>query len=356
MTQQRITPGLKHALIPALYTALLAAVLVSCVLFLTGSPFRNTTGYTILAFVLILVVAYLLNRYQLNKQKTRTLRALYQSISVIIASVKGSESVPRKVVDKALYEEIIRLVRELENIDKAEIVHLKELEAYRKDFLGNVSHELKTPIFTIQGYVHTLLEGGIDDRDIDILYLQKASKSIDRLISIVDDLESISRLEAGELILDQRTFDIGELITEVIDSLEMRAEEFQMTLYFNAENTKQVYVYADKDRIRQVLVNLLVNSIKYGRKGGQTIVSVDEHNRYCTIDVRDNGIGIEKQHLGRLFERFYRVDKSRSREMGGTGLGLAIVKHIIEAHRQKISVDSALGEGTTFTFTLQKSR
>jgi two-component system phosphate regulon sensor histidine kinase PhoR len=351
-----MNPSLRHAVFPALYTALLASLLGAVALFVPGSSGNNTITFAATVFVIVFTAAFIFIRYQLIKQHTRTLQALYDSVFDIVARVKGAGAVPRKVNDRRLHEEIIRLVNELENIDKAEIVHLKELEAYRKDFLGNVSHELKTPIFTIQGYVHTLLEGGLDDRDVNLLYLQKASKSIDRLISIVDDLESISRLEAGELILDQRTFDIRELITEVIESLELRAKEFEITLATDPESAVPVYVYADKDRIRQVLINLLVNSIKYGRKGGKTTVSVDDQERYCTVDVKDNGLGIEKQHLGRLFERFYRVDKSRSREMGGTGLGLAIVKHIIEAHRQKISVDSTFGEGTTFTFTLQKSR
>jgi two-component system phosphate regulon sensor histidine kinase PhoR len=199
------------------------------------------------------------------------------------------------------------------------------------------------------------LEGGIEDNDINILYLQKAAKSIDRLISIVDDLESISRLEAGELILENRTFDINELITDVIESLELKAKDSAIAITLDVPPGIQQYVYADKDRIRQVMVNLLVNSIKYGKKGGFTHVKVEDHDDFVTIEVSDDGIGIEKQHVGRLFERFYRVDKSRSREQGGTGLGLAIVKHIIEAHGQKITVDSTPVLGTTFTFTLKKS-
>ncbi len=252
--------------------------------------------------------------------------------------------------------EINKILIEWEQGNKDEIVHLKELESFRKEFLGNVSHELKTPIFTIQGYIHTLIDGGIEDQEINMLYLQKAGKSIDRLISIVDDLESISKLEAGELILENRTFDIHELVLDVMESLELKAKENNITLSLKEEETGKVYVYADKDRIRQVLVNLLVNSIKYGKRGGATEVDIDQHDDDVVIEVKDNGIGIEKHHLSRLFERFYRVDKSRSREQGGTGLGLAIVKHIMEAHAQKINVESTPGIGTTFTFTLKKSR
>lgn len=283
------------------------------------------------------------------------LRDLYHAIHKFSERAAVINSIPKKIADKNLQREIFRLIRELETSDKAEIVHLKELEVFRKEFLGNVSHELNTPIFTIQGYVHTLLEGGIEDEDINILYLQKAAKSIDRLISIVDDLESISRLEAGELILENRTFDIQDLIFDVIESLEMKAKESEIKLISTKPAGQPLYVYADKDRIRQVLVNLIVNSIKYGKSGGTTVITVMNETDIITVAVEDNGIGIEKLHIGRLFERFYRVDKSRSRDQGGTGLGLAIVKHIIEAHSQKISVESTPGVSTSFTFTLKKS-
>jgi two-component system phosphate regulon sensor histidine kinase PhoR len=239
---------------------------------------------------------------------------------------------------------------------KQEIDNLKQVEIYRREFLSNVSHELKTPIFSAQGYIHTLIDGGIDDTDVNVMYLNKAAKSIDRLVSMVDDLESISKLEAGELIVEIRTFDLTDLIHDVIDSLEIQSREKKIHLTIIEESNRPVYVNGDRDLVRQVIVNLLVNSIKYGVQGGETTISYADGGDKIIVDLADNGIGIEKGHLPRLFERFYRVDKSRSREQGGTGLGLAIVKHIIEAHHQYISVQSEIGKGTTFSFSLQLSK
>lgn len=255
------------------------------------------------------------------------------------------------------------ITNEIQNIlvdwskeSKQEIDNLKQVEIYRREFLSNVSHELKTPIFSAQGYIHTLIDGGIEDADINILYLNKAAKSIDRLVTMVDDLESISKLEAGELIVEIRTFDITDLINDVIDSLEMQSKEKKINLHIADGDNRPVYVNGDRDLVRQVVVNLLVNSIKYGVPGGETIISYADGDDKLIIDITDNGIGIEKGHLPRLFERFYRVDKSRSRDQGGTGLGLAIVKHIVEAHNQYISVNSEVGKGTTFSFSLQLSK
>jgi two-component system phosphate regulon sensor histidine kinase PhoR len=237
---------------------------------------------------------------------------------------------------------------------KNEIERLKKLEVYRKEFLGNVSHELKTPIFNIQGYVLTLLDGGLEDPSINRNYLVRAEKSVDRMITIIDDLEAISQLETGELQLDPERFDLTALVKDVVDAQEMKASERGIALVMPDEN-RPVYVFGDRFRIRQVLVNLIVNSVKYGKPNGETRIRFYNAGDTISIEVSDNGIGIAKQHLPRLFERFYRVDKSRSREQGGTGLGLAIVKHIIEAHNQTISVMSTEGVGTVFSFTLKKA-
>jgi two-component system phosphate regulon sensor histidine kinase PhoR len=263
---------------------------------------------------------------------------------------------PTKDANRDLTSEINRILIDWSNESREEIDQLKQTENYRREFLTNVSHELKTPIFGIQGYVHTLIDGGIDDADVNIAYLNKASKSIDRLISIVDDLESISKLEAGELIIEPRTFDIADLAIDVVESLEMQAKEKKMNLNVIHNPDRPFYVYADRDMIRQVLVNLIFNSIKYGKREGTTEIRFSDTNDKVFTEVSDNGIGIEKEHLSRLFERFYRVDKSRSRDGGGTGLGLAIVKHIIEAHSEQISVRSEVGKGTAFTFSLIKSK
>jgi len=338
-----------------IYTSLLIS-LVSAVVVLV---ILNRNGvewfwaYTLLTFALIFLASYRIINYALANYFYHSIRIIYRNILQLKTNPSGT--IPRKIPDDRIISEINRIIIDWEKGNKEEIDHLKEMENFRKDFLGNVSHELKTPIFTIQGYIHTLIDGGIEDQEINMLYLQKAARSIDRLISIVDDLESISKLEAGEMILENRTFDLNELIADVMESLELRAKEQNINIFFEPGKAAHNFVYADKERIRQVLVNLLVNSIKYGKLNGVTRVNIEDLGDYVTVDVSDNGIGIEKHHLARLFERFYRVDKSRSREQGGTGLGLAIVKHILEAHHQKISVDSTPGEGTTFTFTLKKS-
>ncbi|MDC0584127.1 ATP-binding protein [Bacteroidales bacterium] len=237
-----------------------------------------------------------------------------------------------------------------------EIQHLKKLEQYRKEFLGNVSHELKTPIFNIQGYVLTLLDGGLEDENINRKYLERTEKSINRMISIVQDLESISRLEAGELILNTKKFDIKSVFDEIFELHEMAISERNIKLKFEENYDKLLLVKADRDRISEVANNLIGNSIKYGKKGGKTTVSFMEMGENLLVDVTDTGIGIAEEDLSRIFERFYRTDKSRSREMGGTGLGLSIVKHIIEAHNQTINVRSTKGKGTSFAFTLKRAK
>jgi two-component system, OmpR family, phosphate regulon sensor histidine kinase PhoR len=237
-----------------------------------------------------------------------------------------------------------------------EMEQMKRLETYRKEFLGNVSHELKTPVFNIQGYVLTLLDGGMTDPTINKDYLVRTEKSVDRMISIIDDLEAISQLETGELELEPDQFDITALTNEVFEEQELKATGKGIILSFEDTEQKPVFVWADKFRIKQVMTNLIVNSINYGKEYGETTVSFYESGNKITLEVADNGIGIAQEQLPRLFERFYRVDKSRSREGGGTGLGLSIVKHIIEAHNQTIQVESRPGEGTIFSFNLLKSR
>jgi len=247
-------------------------------------------------------------------------------------------------------EEIIHLSNERQK----ELEHLKKLENYRKEFLGNVSHELKTPIFNIQGYVSTLIDGGINDPKINMDYLKRADKSVDRMIHIIDDLETISQLESGGLSLDLENFNIVEQVKDVASQLELQAAKKNISMKIVAQK-ESIKTSSDRFRMRQVLSNLLSNSIKYGKENGETVVTIDYDKENITVTVSDNGIGIDSKHLPRLFERFYRVDKGRSREQGGTGLGLAIVKHIIEAHGQTIMVSSEFGKGTTFIFTLARA-
>ena len=236
-----------------------------------------------------------------------------------------------------------------------EIESLKSMENYRREFLGNISHELKTPIFNIQGYVHTLIEGGIYDSNINLNYLQRAAKNADRLKIIVDDLTEISKLESGQLELDFEDFDIRALVSEVYRDQEFITKEQSVSLVFNETTDKSFSVYADKENIRQVLMNLITNAVKYNRDNGRVKASFYAMGQNVLIEIADNGPGIEEQHLPHLFERFYRADAHRSREVGGSGLGLSIVKHIIEAHKQTINVRSTIDVGTTFGFTLLKS-
>ncbi|MEO8150158.1 MAG: ATP-binding protein [Bacteroidia bacterium] len=303
----------------------------------------------IIAIASIFLAAYLVLRKQYEKKLRVILKNVNQLRKTHFLKADEDDLAPDVV------GEINQSLREWEEEHTKEYEKLKNMDSYRKEFLGNVSHELKTPLFAVEGYIHTLLDGGIDDDEVNIVYLQKASKSLDRLTSIVNDLESISRMEAGEMIIDWRTFNLNDLIRDVIEAHELRALEKRIVLTTSIPEDKQIYVYADKERIRQVLDNLMVNSIKYGRENGNTDISVSETDADYIVHIKDDGIGIDEKHLPRLFERFYRVDKHRSRSEGGTGLGLAIVKHIIESHQQRITVQSKYSEGSVFSFSVKKS-
>jgi two-component system, OmpR family, phosphate regulon sensor histidine kinase PhoR len=276
-------------------------------------------------------------------------------LSEKIKKAFSSNEIPQKYSQLDEEDALDRLAERvdslIENREK-EVVHFENLDSYRKEYLGNVSHELKTPVFNIQGYVDTLLNGGLDDPKINAEYLRRAERSIDRLISIIDDLETITQLESGGLVLDIDGFDIAALCKDVYASLELNAEKRDIRLELARKYDKPVMVLADKFRIRQVLVNLVTNSIKYGVDHGATVIDISYLHDDVVISVADNGGGIDEKHLPRVFERFYRVDKGRSREQGGTGLGLAIVKHIIEAHGKSIRVESREGKGTKFVFSL----
>lgn len=241
------------------------------------------------------------------------------------------------------------------NQKNAEMDMMKEMEDYRKEYIGNVSHELKTPLFSIQGYIETLRDGGVEDLNVRDKYLERIDKSVERLLNIVKDLDMINRFEAGQIELKYSTFDINHLIQEVFDLLEMEAERLSMTMQLQTTQS-QLFVFADKQRISQVLINLISNAVKYAnREEAQIIVSTREGMKNIHISVEDNGMGIKPENLPRIFERFYRVESSRNRKEGGSGLGLAIVKHILEAHKQMIYVESVYLSGTKFKFKLGKS-
>jgi two-component system phosphate regulon sensor histidine kinase PhoR len=255
---------------------------------------------------------------------------------------------------KSLTEDIDKYAKD----KKLEIEALKIREEYRKEFIGNISHELKTPLFTVQGYISTLLQGGAsEDKDLRKKYLERADKGVERLIYIIKDLDMITKLEAGDLSLNIEPFDIVRTVQNVFELLEMKAAKKKITLTFDMDYPKPIFVNGDEERLQQVLSNLIVNSIKYGHAKGTTEVSIENLiKNKVIVRVTDNGEGIAKEHIPRLFERFYRVDKSGSRKEGGSGLGLAIVKHIIEAHNEKIYVESELGIGSEFSFTLEKAK
>ncbi|MDT0554170.1 sensor histidine kinase [Urechidicola vernalis] len=252
-------------------------------------------------------------------------------------------------------ENLSEEVRKFAEQKQIEITSLTEQESYRREFLGNVAHELKTPLFTVQGYLLTLLDGAMDDSEISEKYLNRATKGVERLVAIVQDLDLISKLESNEMTLEIEPFNIVELIEGIIELLEIRSKPRGITIVFDKNYDVPVLVYGDKKRMEQVLTNLIVNSLKYGKLNGTTTLSIEPNgHKKVLVKVTDNGEGIQKEHLSRLFERFYRVDQSRSREQGGSGLGLAIVKHIIEAHDETILVKSEFGKGSEFSFTMKK--
>ncbi len=239
----------------------------------------------------------------------------------------------------------------------SEISRLQDQEKFRREFLSNISHEFKTPLFAVQGYIETLLEGIIEeDPDTALHFLNKASKNIDRLTYLINDLDEITKLETGIISLNIERFDIVQLINETKEQLEDKAKNHDIQLLFNIKSNNPIYVKADRKKIQQVLVNLIDNSIKYGKPQGKTTISVFHLIDQILIEVTDNGIGIEEKSVARVFERFFRTDKSRSRDIGGSGLGLSIVKHIVEVHEQTVNARSTEGVGTTFGFTLSKAK
>jgi len=337
----------------AIFVSLIISVTSSFIVFLVSQfesngylfPFAGT-------FVIMSILSFIIVNYTLNTFIFEKINPIYKTIENISLT---KEELRKKLEGKDVIQEVNSMVINWARNKTKEIKKLRRLERYRKEFLGNVSHELKTPIFNIQGYVLTLLDGALDDQEINREYLERTEKSINRMISIIEDLESISRLETGELILEHENFEIVQLVKDIYDLQEITSSKYDIELSFDRKYDKAILVKADKDRITEVLNNLIVNSIFYGNKGGKTTLSFDEMGDTILVNVTDNGIGIEEDEIPRLFERFYRTDKSRSRDRGGTGLGLSIVKHIIEAHNQTITVRSTPGVGSSFSFTLAKA-
>lgn len=340
----------------ALFTSLIISL--SSVIFLAVSIYINkiktTPFFYLLWMVFVFGVAFIVIAYYIERYIYRKIKLIYKTIRE--EKLSPQEKNTNLNLNLNIIENVEREVAEWADNQKKEINKYKVWAEYRREFLGDISHELKTPIFNIQGYLHTLLDGGLEDEEINVPYLQKAAKNVERLNTIVEDLESIARLEAEELILEMQIFDIKKLAEEVFEELEMKATERNIRLDFKDGAAQNFKVRADRESIRQVLTNLISNSIKYGNPNGRSKVGFYDMDKYILIEVADNGIGIAKEHLKHIFDRFYRVDKHRSRDQGGSGLGLAIVKHIVEAHQQTIHARSTPNIGSTFGFTLEKAK
>lgn len=306
----------------------------------------------LLAFVVCSYLSsFLIIQYRVQRFIYTRVKKIYDDVSMLEASNLDPGNITTDM--DTLTKEVERFAHD----KKLEIEALKVRENYRKEFIGNISHELKTPLFTVQGYILTLLDGAMRDKTVRKKYLQRANKGVERLIYIVKDLDLITKLEAGDLNLEVEDFNIVELVQNVFDLLEMKAAKKDITLTFDRAYTQSIFVRADREKIQQVLSNLIVNSIKYGKEGGTTEVTIEDLiKNKVIVRVTDNGEGIEPENIPRLFERFFRVDKSGSRREGGSGLGLAIVKHIIEAHGEKIYVESKPGVGSEFSFTLERAK
>ena len=346
----RLKKSYKFAFRSALLITIILALSLS--LFLLYKKQLEDTWLVLLVFtIIVFVISFSIIQVRVEKYIYRRIKKIYDDVSLLESSSFTADPVTTDM--KTLTEDIEKFAKN----KKIEIDTLKIREEYRKDFLGNISHELKTPLFTVQGYILTLLDGALADKAVRKKYLQRAQKGVERLIYIIKDLDLITKLEVGDLNLELSAFDVIELIQSVFELVEMKAGKKNISLTFDMNYETPIYVRADRDKIQQVLSNLIVNSIKYGHRDGTTEVSVENLIRNKVIvRITDNGEGIPEEHIPRLFERFYRVDKSGSRKEGGSGLGLSIVKHIIEAHGEKIYVESVVGVGSEFSFTLEKTQ
>ncbi len=322
--------------------------LIAAILFFFFEDGKELLGLLIF-MLLVFVASFLITQFRAKRFIYNRIKKIYDEVSILNEDEFSKEYATTDI------DALSKSVQEYVKGKRIEIKNLTERDSFRKDFLGNVAHELKTPLFTVQGYILTLIEGAVNDKLIRDKYLGRASKGVERLVAIVKDLDMIAKLETEGLNMNIEVFNIIDLIQNVFDLLEMRSKKRNITLQFDKIYEFPVFVKADKERIEQVLINLIVNSVKYGKINGITTLGIESYteNKFI-IKVVDNGEGIKQEHIPRLFERFYRVDQSRSREQGGSGLGLSIVKHIIEAHNETILLKSTFTEGSEFSFTLKK--
>lgn len=331
----------------------ITAMAVGLSIGLVNFYFQQSWYYMLISFGVSFITSFIVFYYLLEKYIYSKIKLIYKLIHNLKLG-KDLKDALGEYVSSDPINDVEHEVKEWAGAKKQEIDILKKQEQFRKEFLANVSHEFKTPLFAIQGYIETLQDCITDDPEMAEKFLKKAEKNVERLSYLITDLDSISKLESGEIPINFEKFDFVVLAKEVMEGLEDKSKKKNITLFFKEKYMYPAFVMADREKIRQVMINLITNSIKYGKDHGSTAIKIFElHDQYL-IEVTDDGIGIDEKHLPRLFERFYRVDSHRSREVGGTGLGLAIVKHILEAHQQIISVRSTQQIGTTFAFTLEK--
>ncbi len=344
---------LKKTYAYALLSSLFLTGIFSIISFVSYLFFFEKLGvFSVILFaVIFFIISYFIIQYRAEHFIYRRLKKIYEDISILDVSDLKKNTVSTDI--ETLSESVQKYVEG----KQIEIKNLTKRDSFRRDFLGNVAHELKTPLFTVQGYLLTLIEGAATNKEIRTKYLNRANKGVDRLVAIVKDLDMIAKLETDGLKINRKHFNLLELTQNVFDMFEMKAKKRNITLKFNKIYEFPIFVEADIEKIEQVLINLIVNSIKYGKTNGVTTVTIDNYNESkFIIRISDDGEGIKQEHISRLFERFYRVDQSRSREQGGSGLGLSIVKHIIEAHNETILLKSAFGKGSEFSFTLEKAK
>ena len=346
MQRKQTKKSYKFATKTTLYITLLLTGMLSLFLFFTSAfNIWILLGFLITSYA----ISFFIIQYRVERFIYRRVKKIYDDLTLLESASLRKQPITTDMA--TLTQEIGKFAKD----KKLEIETLKVREEYRKEFLGNISHELKTPLFTVQGYILTLLDGAMDDEKFRGKYLERANKGVERLIYIVQDLDMITKLEVGDLSLTIESFNIVDVVQSVFDLLEMKSAKKKITLTFDMVYPDPIMVLADKERIRQVLTNLVVNSIKYGSIKGTTEISIENLiKNKVIVRVTDNGEGIAKANVPRLFERFYRIDKSGSRKEGGSGLGLSIVKHIIEAHDEKIYIESELSVGSEFSFTLEK--
>jgi len=345
----KIKKTYSYALWSAIYITLIAGVFAAIWYFFILN--KISFSAILISIVVLFIISFFIIQYRAEHFIYRRLKKIYEDVSILDVNDLKKDSVTTDI------EQLSNKMQTYAEGKELEIKSLTERDSFRRDFLGNVAHELKTPLFTVQGYILTLLEGGMDDKNIRLKYLERANKGVERLVAVTKDLDMIAKLETDGLKIDKEVFNILEIIQNVFDLIEMKAKKRNIVLKFDRIYEFPVFVIGDIEKTEQVLINLIVNSIKYGKPGGTTIITADDydHNKFV-IRVIDNGEGIKQQHFPRLFERFYRVDQSRSREQGGSGLGLSIVKHIVEAHQQNVLLKSTFGKGSEFSFTMGKAK